>query len=85
MNSVPGSSHFAERGCVRSTSRSASIRQTLHVADVLRLVETTQSRSGFKMRIAVPSRLTWRRIFRSYGRVKNTIPYEIQSHSTRFS
>ena len=42
-----GNSHFADRGCVRSTSRSAWIRRTAWCgAEVLRLIVTTQPRSG---------------------------------------
>ena len=42
-----------ERGCVRSTSRSNErTRKCWGFAEMLRLVETTQSRSGAKMRIA---------------------------------
>ena len=42
-----------ERGCVRSTSRSNErTRKCFGFTEMLRLVETTQSRSGAKMRIA---------------------------------
>jgi hypothetical protein len=42
-------SHFTERGCVRSISRSAWIRRAAwYRAVVLRLVGTTQPRSGLK-------------------------------------
>jgi hypothetical protein len=48
-HSKTSNSHFTERGCVRSISRSAWIRRTAwYRAVVLRLVGTTQPRSGLK-------------------------------------
>jgi hypothetical protein len=47
--SIRSNSHFAECGCVRSTSRSTSERRTAwRCAGMLRLVETTQPRSASK-------------------------------------